>query len=870
MGSPVAVTGTNTTDYSSRFISDKAAYIIYNDSNVVKLGLAKYIMNVKCTGFDQDYTNFEKGWNEAIGKPDGTKVTVTLLDNWTATAVADENIKTSFGSGDGFKGGAILVPASKDITLDLNDFTIDRNLDDETTSRGCVIVNYGKLDIINTDTAADKIGTITGGNTSSGGGGIYNDGELTVEGIKITANKAVGNGGGISNYGTLTVKSCSITENSAANNGGGINNYDTLTLSDSVIITGNTASIGGGIINYDTLTLSDNVNITGNSATNDGGGIYNGNTLTLDDSVSITGNTADYGGGICNTGTVNLNDNVNITGNSATKNGGGIYSNFTITVSGKTLVTGNTKGTGTDAPLNNVYLYNDRTITIDGALDSNAEIGITTEKVPEAGNPIVVTNENTTDYSDRFTSDNTAYKVYYDTADNIIKLKNSDSITFNLNEGSWVDSYTAPAFYTFGKVFTLPTAEKVTKDGYTFDGWHEKADLTDTAVSEISATDSGEKTYYAKWMPNTYIIKYNRNNGIWSGEYEDAYIYGKIFNLPTNITRNGHTFEGWFDNNQFTGSPVATIPANATGNKEYWAKWKLLTYGVSLSSSSVDFGSVMEGYTDAPAAQTITITNNGNSDITAFNVKASGSAYDVSFTTGTITANGGTAAFTVRPKSALAKGTYSETLTITTYPAQAADIKLDVKLSVDNAPTLSASSTNATVGDNVTFTATNVQGAEYKWYSNTTNSTTGGTLIAGAATSSYNPSTANAGVYYYYVTINGTATNVVTLTVNAAAAKPVTTQEKKPEAVSTFRYISGIKDFKLGWNGVKQFITYRMDDGDSKTIEMSSSMKVIPRSVIETLKGKDVTITFISGSDKWTINGKDIKKVSRIDITEMN
>ncbi|MEM0543154.1 PKD domain-containing protein [Flavobacterium sp. j3] len=51
----------------------------------------------------------------------------------------------------------------------------------------------------------------------------------------------------------------------------------------------------------------------------------------------------------------------------------------------------------------------------------------------------------------------------------------------------------------------------------------------------------------------------------------------------------------------------------------------------------------------------------------------------------------------------------------------------------------------------------------YQWYSNTSNSTSGGTLINGAVTDTYTPSTSNAGTIYYYCEItqpNGIGCNV--------------------------------------------------------------------------------------------------------------
>ena len=91
------------------------------------------------------------------------------------------------------------------------------------------------------------------------------------------------------------------------------------------------------------------------------------------------------------------------------------------------------------------------------------------------------------------------------------------------------------------------------------------------------------------------------------------------------------------------------------------------TYGISVSPSALDFGSMTEGYQAAPAAQTVTITNTGNQTVTV-NLPAS-TNYTVTagtgFTGGTATLSpNGTATFTVQPKTGLAVGNYGETLTI--------------------------------------------------------------------------------------------------------------------------------------------------------------------------------------------------------------
>ncbi|MDO4571324.1 MAG: choice-of-anchor Q domain-containing protein, partial [Planctomycetia bacterium] len=128
--------------------------------------------------------------------------------------------------------------------------------------------------------------TITGGKTSSSGGGIYNKSysTLTVTNSTIAGNSA-SDGGGIYSYGTLTVTNSTISGNKASDYGGGIyNSSGTLTVTNSTI-SGNSASWdGGGIYNrYGTLTVT-NSTISGNSA-DDGGGICNGNTLNLYNSI---------------------------------------------------------------------------------------------------------------------------------------------------------------------------------------------------------------------------------------------------------------------------------------------------------------------------------------------------------------------------------------------------------------------------------------------------------------------------------------------------------------------------------------------------------------------------------------------------------
>jgi uncharacterized repeat protein (TIGR02543 family) len=56
--------------------------------------------------------------------------------------------------------------------------------------------------------------------------------------------------------------------------------------------------------------------------------------------------------------------------------------------------------------------------------------------------------------------------------------------------------------------------------------------------------------------------------------YSSKYIVGNTTPLPVNVVREGYTFLGWYDNADFEGDAVTQIPSSATGDKEYWAKFK--------------------------------------------------------------------------------------------------------------------------------------------------------------------------------------------------------------------------------------------------------------------------------------------------------
>lgn len=138
----------------------------------------------------------------------------------------------------------------------------------------------------------------------------------------LAPNSGLGSGGGVFNEGTLTLKRCVVSGNTAAYSGGGIVNYvnGTMYLADTTV-SGNLADQAAGIENDGTLVMS-GCTVSGNNAnTGAGGGIGNTDSLTMTN-CTIANNTAGQGGGIyASTGLIYML-NVTISGNTAADGGG--------------------------------------------------------------------------------------------------------------------------------------------------------------------------------------------------------------------------------------------------------------------------------------------------------------------------------------------------------------------------------------------------------------------------------------------------------------------------------------------------------------------------------------------------------------------
>ena len=138
-----------------------------------------------------------------------------------------------------------------------------------------------------------------------------------------------------------------------------------------------------------------------------------------------------------------------------------------------------------------------------------------------------------------------------------------------------------PTSYTYGETVTLQSPPSRT--GYTFDGWYGDWSCTGSPVTEISATDTGDKTFYAGWRANTYTVSFDANDGGVTVNPDSKtvtyeYQYGE---LPT-LTRTGYTFDGWYTSQTGGEKVTASTKVQITADQTLCAHWSINSYTITL------------------------------------------------------------------------------------------------------------------------------------------------------------------------------------------------------------------------------------------------------------------------------------------------
>ena len=340
------------------------------------------------------------------------------------------------------------------------------------------------------------------------GGGVYNSGSfIMLSGtIKDSISTQDASSGGVWNDNQFTMTGGTIGDPGNPNDASSV--YNTSTQRVTLTICGN-AKIYTNVTNVGILNA-------------DGGGIAG--TMTNDTNRygtgTITGSegaadSTEFQGKVTNNGTIRKGTFTSevINESSGTINGG----TFTGTVENK-------DGTISGGDFSKATLNGMLVITFEpnnGEPVITREVNWSKDGVALTAPDPVPTNEGHSIEGWYYDNNGTETKWNFDT--DTVKCTMTLKAKWELStysvmlqtDGGTIASGKEVTGYTYGTGAVLPTANDMTREGYRFDGWYADSSFSGSPITEISATETGNKTFYAKWTKNTTpIIPGNDTNNI--------------------------------------------------------------------------------------------------------------------------------------------------------------------------------------------------------------------------------------------------------------------------------------------------------------------------------------------------------------------
>ena len=328
------------------------------------------------------------------------------------------------------------------------------------------------------------------------GGGVYNSGSfIMLSGtIKDSISTQDASSGGVWNDNQFTMTGGTIGDPGNPNDASSVYNTSTqrvtLTISDNAKIYTDVTNVG--ILN------ADGGKITG-TMTNDTNEYGSG---TITGSEGVAGST-EFHGKVTNTGTIRKGTFKNevINESSGTINGG----TFTGAIT-------NNDGTVLDGDFSGATLNGMLVITFDpdnGDQSITKKVNWSKDGAALTAPYPVPTKEGHSLEGWYYDNNGTETKWNFDT-DTVkctmtLKAKwelSTYSVTLQ-TDGGTIASGKEVTGYTYGTGAVLPTANDITREEYRFDGWYADSSFSSSPITEIFATETGNKTFYAKWTKNT-------------------------------------------------------------------------------------------------------------------------------------------------------------------------------------------------------------------------------------------------------------------------------------------------------------------------------------------------------------------------------
>lgn len=180
-------------------------------------------------------------------------------------------------------------------------------------------------------------------------------------------------------------------------------------------------------------------------------------------------------------------------------------------------------------------------------------------------------------------------------ASNTLVYAKFSAKTFNIQyvlDGSATNNN--PNQYTYGK--GIAQFNDAVWEEHTFDGWYSDSNYQNR-VTSISNSQSGDVTLYGKMSKKSYKVEYILSGGTNDSRNPTSYNLGDYYKIYP-ATRQGYTFGGWFENEDFTGQRTSVDKDN---HKDYrlYAKWVaneyVITYNLNGGQMSEDAAHKYQG-----------------------------------------------------------------------------------------------------------------------------------------------------------------------------------------------------------------------------------------------------------------------------------
>lgn len=170
------------------------------------------------------------------------------------------------------------------------------------------------------------------------------------------------------------------------------------------------------------------------------------------------------------------------------------------------------------------------------------------------------------------------------------------------------------------------SANTFTRTGYTFSGWALTSDGEVAYADQASLTmGSANVNLYAKWTINQYTATFNSNGG--SSVASQTKDYNSLLTQPSNPTRTGYSFVGWYKEAALTNA-WAFATDRITANITLYAKWSEIlvtaytTYPTGGSSDWMPYEEDVNTSSPASYNRDFSIQINGITPSTALNKTA--------------------------------------------------------------------------------------------------------------------------------------------------------------------------------------------------------------------------------------------------------